>query len=79
LSKTTTVQIITEGEPKMVELLEYPTDKSTIHVVPYGESWSPHDFTTKKELTLAELGWGRMPEHLIAPELTAGLPRLNVY
>lgn len=31
-----------------------------------------NDFTTKKELTLAGLGWGMMPEHLIETELTTG-------
>jgi len=48
-------------------------EKAAIYVSPYGESWSVSDMATKKELTIAGLGWGRLPEHLIREELDSGL------
>lgn len=49
------------------------SDKASMYVSPSGESWSVSDMATKKDLTLAGLGWGRLPEHLIRQELASGL------
>ncbi len=49
------------------------SDKAAMYVSPYGETWSVGDMATKKELTVAGLGWGRLPEHLIQQELKNGL------
>lgn len=38
-----------------------------------GKSWSVTDFQTKKEILLANMGWGGMPEHLIRDELQQGI------
>lgn len=46
--------------------------KASYHIAPNRESWSVNDFSTKKELILAGLGWGGIPEHLIENELAAG-------
>ncbi len=37
--------------------------------------WYVSDLQTKKALLVAGLGWGRLPEHLIAAELAAGVLR----
>jgi len=37
-----------------------------------GRHWYVTDHLTKKEIILAGLGWGRLPEHLVAAELTSG-------
>lgn len=34
-----------------------------------GRQWGVNDFLTKKQLILAGLGWGRLPQHLIEEEL----------
>ena len=44
-----------------------------------GRQWRVNDFYTKKQLILAGLGWGRLPQHLIENELKNGkLICLNV-
>jgi len=43
--------------------------KTSFNVISGGRSWSVNDYATKKELTIAGLGWGLMPEHLIKSEL----------
>ncbi|MEM9490792.1 MAG: LysR substrate-binding domain-containing protein, partial [Myxococcota bacterium] len=49
------------------------TSSSNSHmVVPDLRQWSVDDLATKKELLLAGLGWGRLPEHIIVDELSAG-------
>ncbi len=40
--------------------------------LPDGRHWHVTDHLTKKEIILAGLGWGRLPEHLIANELRSG-------
>jgi len=55
-------QIITRDSAKQVE-------KASFHTDPNRKSWSVNDFHTKKELILAGLGWGGLPEHLIEAEL----------
>lgn len=43
-----------------------------------GRHWTVGDVLTKKELISASLGWGRLPKHLIAAELSDGrLQRLQ--
>lgn len=48
------------------------SEKLSYNLAPNRESWSVNDFTIKKELILAGLGWGSIPEHLIEDELAAG-------
>lgn len=48
-------------------------------LVPDGLRWTVSDFAAKKEIITAGLGWGGMPEHLIADELASGtLVALNL-
>lgn len=72
----------TQDEISLEEIAEYAqivirdsakhSDPASYHLAPNRESWSVNDFNTKKELILAGLGWGGLPEHLIEKELTAG-------
>jgi DNA-binding transcriptional LysR family regulator len=55
-------QIVTRDSAKEV-------DKASFHTAPNRKSWSVNDFHTKKELILAGLGWGGLPQHLIQAEL----------
>lgn len=41
-------------------------------LLPGGLRWTVSDFATKKEILLAGMGWGGMPEHLISTELAQG-------
>jgi len=41
-------------------------------VVPDSLRWTVSDFAAKKEIVLAGMGWGGMPEHLITEELQSG-------
>lgn len=41
-------------------------------VIEHGRHWTVSDVTAKKEIIVAGLGWGRLPLHLIAQELTDG-------
>ncbi len=41
-------------------------------VLEAGRHWLVNDHTTKKELILAGMGWGRLHQHLIADDLAAG-------
>ena len=71
-----------EHEISLEEIMEYAqivirdsarhSDKASTNVTTNRESWSVNDFSTKKELILAGLGWGRMPQHLIEEELKTG-------
>lgn len=45
----------------------------TRDVVPDGLRWTVSDFAAKKEIVVAGMGWGGMPEHLITQELEAGV------
>ncbi|MEP3247516.1 MAG: LysR family transcriptional regulator [Sneathiella sp.] len=48
-------------------------------LLPGGLRWTVSDFAAKKDILLANMGWGGMPEHLIEEELKNGsLVRLNV-
>ncbi len=48
-------------------------------LLPGGLRWTVSDVATKKEILLANMGWGGFPEHLIEDELKNGtLVRLNV-
>lgn len=42
-------------------------------VVADGLRWTVSDFAAKKEIVVAGMGWGGIPEHLIAGELEAGV------
>ena len=44
-----------------------------------GQRWTVSDFQTKKSVILAGLGWGGLPDHVMAAELESGaLVPLNV-
>ncbi len=47
-------------------------DRQDRGIVPGGLRWTVSDFATKKEILLANMGWGGMPEHMIRQELEAG-------
>lgn len=48
-------------------------------LLPGGLRWTVSDFAAKKEVLLAKMGWGGIPEHLIRDELDRGkLVALNV-
>lgn len=48
-------------------------------VIPDALRWTVSDFAAKKEIILANMGWGGMPEHLISSELASGqLVALNL-
>lgn len=48
-------------------------------LMPGGLRWTVSDFAAKKEVLLAQMGWGGMPKHLITEELKQGkLVELNV-
>ncbi len=44
----------------------------SIDVIEGGRIWSVNDYATKKELTIAGLGWGRIPKHMIEGDLADG-------
>ncbi|MBK1688795.1 LysR family transcriptional regulator [Rubrivivax gelatinosus] len=47
--------------------------------VPAGERWQVSSLHAKRELLLAAAGWGSLPDHLVAEDLTAGrLVRLPI-
>jgi len=53
--------------------------KQSRGLLPGGLRWTVSDFATKKEILLANMGWGGLPEHLIKDEIDRGnLVRLNV-
>ncbi len=41
-------------------------------VIEHGRHWTVNDVTAKKDIIVSGLGWGRLPLHLIAQELTDG-------
>ena len=41
-------------------------------LLPGGLRWTVSDFSAKKEILLAQLGWGGMPTHMIEDELKSG-------
>ncbi len=48
-------------------------------LLPGGLRWTVSDFAAKKEILLAELGWGGIPTHMITEELKSGkLVPLNI-
>lgn len=55
------------------------TNKQSRGLLPGGLRWTVSDFATKKEILLANMGWGGMPQHMIQEELEQGdLVPLNV-
>jgi len=54
-------------------------DKQTLDVISDNRRWMVTDFSAKKEIIMAGMGWGGLPEHLIAEELKVGtLKRLYI-
>lgn len=54
-------------------------NKQSRGLLPGGLRWTVSDFAAKKEVLLANMGWGGMPQHMIRQELDRGeLVRLNV-
>ncbi|MCE8516854.1 LysR family transcriptional regulator [Ruegeria pomeroyi] len=48
-------------------------------ILPGGLRWTVSDFATKKEILLANMGWGGLPQHMIQAELDEGsLVPLNI-
>ncbi len=48
-------------------------------LLPGGLRWTVSDFITKKEILMAKMGWGGIPDHLIVDEIASGeLVYLNV-
>jgi DNA-binding transcriptional LysR family regulator len=41
-------------------------------LLPGGLRWTVSDFAAKKEILLAQMGWGGMPAHMIRGELKNG-------
>ena len=55
------------------------TNRQSRGLLPGGLRWTVSDFATKKEILLANMGWGGMPQHMVQKELDQGkLVRLNV-
>lgn len=53
--------------------------KQSLDVMPQNRRWYVTDFTAKKDIIMAGMGWGGMPEHVIAKELESGeLVRVHV-
>ena len=44
----------------------------SLNVLTGGLRWSVTDVAAKKEIIAAGMGWGGLPEHVVAPELAAG-------
>lgn len=47
-------------------------DGASLNVLDGGLRWSVTDVTAKKDVILAGMGWGGLPEHVIARELASG-------
>lgn len=43
----------------------------SLNVLAGGVRWSVTDIAAKKELILAGMGWGGLPEHVVAPEIAS--------
>ncbi len=53
--------------------------KQTLDVMPQNRRWYVTDFAAKKDIIMAGMGWGGMPEHVIDKELQSGeLVRVHV-
>jgi len=53
--------------------------KQTLDVLPGGKHWIVTDFAAKKDIIMAGMGWGGLPEYLVRNELKRGvLVSLNV-
>ncbi|MBY6067838.1 LysR family transcriptional regulator [Leisingera aquaemixtae] len=49
-----------------------PDSSQSRDLLPGGRKWTVSDFAAKRQVILAGLGWGGMPEHLIRRDLEAG-------
>jgi DNA-binding transcriptional LysR family regulator len=45
---------------------------ASLNVLTGGLRWTVTDVAAKKEIILAGMGWGGLPEHVVAPELASG-------
>ena len=53
--------------------------EQTLDVLPEVRHWVVTDIAAKKEIILAGMGWGGLPEHVVADELVRGeLVRVHV-
>jgi len=57
--------------PQIV-LRDSAADHRTLNVLPGGRHWSVTDVHAKKELILAGMGWGGLPQHVVAQALSSG-------
>ena len=88
-SRHVLVKSAVEGEPMpsgatldLVQIVLSDRSESTTgrdYAVHSGRTWRVSDLASKRALLLAGLGWGYMPEHMVASDLAEGsLKRLNV-
>ena len=47
-------------------------EKQSLDVIPQARHWTVTDVAAKKEIILAGMGWGGLPEHCVADELASG-------
>lgn len=47
-------------------------EKQSLDVIPEARHWTVTDVAAKKEIILAGMGWGGLPEHCVAEELASG-------
>jgi len=68
----------TLSECMQVILRDSSLSNFSFGVIEHGCHWTVSDVTAKKDIIVAGLGWGRLPQHLIAQELADGrLQRLQ--
>ena len=48
------------------------SQKQTLDVITHARHWTVTDFASKKEIIMAGMGWGGLPEHWVADELADG-------
>ena len=53
--------------------------KQSLDILPEAKHWVVTDFAAKKDIIIAGMGWGGLPEHVVADELARGeLVRVHV-
>ena len=53
--------------------------RQSLDVIPGARHWTVTDVAAKKDIILAGMGWGGLPEHVVAKELASGkLVRVHV-
>ncbi len=62
-----------QGHPQIVVAgTGGPRHEQSRDLLPGAQRWTVSDFAAKREVILAGLGWGGLPEHLIAADLAEG-------